>query len=74
MEFTLGALANDIFWAAINRLEKKVTHLDSRVIFPRKRQFGAGHPRTRFFLAARARRRRRPDADAAIRRRISIGE
>jgi hypothetical protein len=73
MEFTLGALANDIFWAAINRLEKKVTHL-SRVIFPRKRQFGAGHPRTRFFLAARARRRRRPDADAAIRRRISIGE
>ena len=46
----------------------------SRVSFPRNRQFGAGHPRTRFFWAARARRRRRPDADAAIWRRISIGE
>ena len=46
----------------------------SRVSFPRNRQFGAGHPRTRFFWAARARRRRHPDADAAIWRRISIGE
>ena len=61
------------FGAAINRLEKKVTPRFSSD-FSRKRQFGAGHPRTRFFLAARARRRRRPDADAAIRRRISIGE
>ena len=46
----------------------------SRVSFPWNRRFGAGHPRTRFFWAARARRRRRPDADAAIWRRISIGE
>ena len=46
----------------------------SRVSFPQIRRFGAGHPWTRIFWAARARRRRRPDADAAIQRRISIGE
>ena len=43
------ALANDIFWGAINRLEKKVTHLDSRVIFPRNASLALGTPGLVFF-------------------------